>query len=98
MRKNEKAKIKIKPKYGFGREDNGDKLKWPKGYEELESENRKKLTSKGIIYEVKLLDWIEREDLEADGNFLKTFIQKGEKKEWEKPTEIDEITINLRLF
>ena len=53
---------------------------------------------KGIIYEVKLLDWIERVDIEADGNFLKTFIQKAEKKEYEKPAENDEITINIRIY
>ena len=53
---------------------------------------------KGVIYEVKLLDWVERIDIEADGNFLKTFILKAEKKEYEKPTENDEITINVKAF
>jgi len=71
MRKSEKAKIKIKKKYGFGRKNEVEKLRFPPGYEE--GDNREKLMKKGIIYEVKLLDWIEREDIEADGNFLKTF-------------------------
>jgi FKBP-type peptidyl-prolyl cis-trans isomerase len=52
MRKGEKSKIKIKKKYGFGRKENVDKLKFPKGYEEEGSDNRKRLMSKGIIYEV----------------------------------------------
>ncbi len=30
--------------------------------------------TKGIIYEVKLLDWIERVDIEGDGNFIKKTI------------------------
>lgn len=96
MRKNEKAKIKIQKKYAFGRKQNVDKLRFPIGYEE--GENRELLLKKGIIYEVKLLDWIERVDIEADGNFLKTFIQKAEKKEYEKPAENDEITINIRIY
>ena len=97
MRKNEKAKIKIKRKYGFGRKANIDKLRFPKGYDEVDSENRKRLMTKGIIYEVKLLDWIERQDIEADGNFLKTFTRKAEKKEWETPKEIDEIKVNISI-
>ena len=32
MRLGEKAKIKIKRKYGFGRKENVDKLKFPPGY------------------------------------------------------------------
>ena len=55
MRKNETAKIKIKKKYGFGRKENVDKLKFPQGYEDENSEERKRLMTKGIIYEVKLL-------------------------------------------
>ena len=40
MRKNEKAKIRIKKKkYGFGRKENRDKLKFPSGYEAVESES-----------------------------------------------------------
>ena len=87
MRKNEKAKIKIKKKYGFGRVQNMDKLRFPPGYEEEGSEKRQRLISKGVIYEVKLLDWIERVDIEADGNFLKTFSEKPKKGEWETPSE-----------
>ena len=36
MRKNEKAKIKIQKKYGFGRKENVDKLRFPVGFEEGE--------------------------------------------------------------
>ena len=96
MRQGEKAKIKIKRKYGFGRKENVDKLSFPKGYEE--GENKERLLKKGIIYEVKLVDWIERIDLEADGNFLKTFIQKPPNKEWERPSEIDEINFSLKVY
>ena len=79
MRKNEKAKIRIKKKkYGFGRKDKLDIRKFPKGYETLSTDSatkeeiqardeaRKRLISKGIIYEVKLLDWIERVNVLKD--------------------------------
>lgn len=97
MRKNEKAKIKIKRKYGFGRKENVDKLKFPLGYEE-EGPKRERLMKKGIIYEVKLLDWVERVDIEANGNFLKTFIHKPESKEWERPSDRDEISVSFKIF
>ena len=94
MRQGEKSKIKIKHKFGFGRKENVDKLRFPSGYE-VEGEKREKLMKKGIIYEVKLLDWIERIDIEANGNLLKTFINKPSLKEWERPSEIDEITCSI---
>jgi hypothetical protein len=45
-----------------------------------------------------LLDWIERNDIEADGNFLKVFINKPPKKDYEKPNEKDEINANIRMY
>jgi len=36
-------------------------------------------------------------DLEGDGNFLKTWIDKGEKKQWERPSEKDEIDISYSV-
>ena len=51
-----------------------------------------------VFYEVKLLDWTERVDIEANGDFIKTFITKPLKKEWEKPTDRDEITLNAKIY
>lgn len=110
MRKNEKAKIRIKKKkYGFGRKGNADKLRIPPGYEapldpdseegKKQLEKRERLFKKGLIYEVKLLDWVDRTDIEADGNFLKTVLKPASsKKEWEKPSERDEFIIDARLY
>jgi hypothetical protein len=61
-------------------------------------ERRQRLMSKGIIYEVKLLDWIERVDIDANGNFLKTTIVHAAKKEWEKPSETDEVEVSVKLY
>jgi len=41
------------------------------GGEPVMSELRQRLFSKGIIYEVKLHDWIDRTDLLGDGCLLK---------------------------
>ena len=54
------------------RKQNREVMILPPGFEDQEGEKYKKLMSKGLIYEVKLLDWTERVDLEADGNFIKT--------------------------
>ena len=97
MRLGEKAKIKIKRKYGFGRKENVDKLKFPPGYEE-EGENRQRLITKGIIYEVKLLDLVERIDIEANGNLLKSYIKKPPTKEWERPSDRDEIHFSIKAY
>lgn len=95
MRINETAKIRIKKKkYGFGRKQQVDKLRFPIGYE-VEGEPRTRLMKKGIIYEVKLIGWEDRTDIEADGNFVKTLVTVPDKKEWEKPTDRDELVFNL---
>lgn len=53
---------------------------------------------KGIIYEVKLVDWVERIDIEANGNLLKTYIKKPETKEWEHPNERDEVVFSIKAY
>ncbi|CDW79222.1 peptidyl-prolyl cis-trans isomerase fkbp62-like [Stylonychia lemnae] len=97
MRQGEKAKIKIKKKYGFGRKENVDKLKFPVGYQE-QGEKRERLMTKGIIYEVRLVDWVERVDIEANGNLMKTFLTKPSQREWEKPSEKDEVLISMSYY
>ena len=109
MRKNETAKIRIKKKkYGFGRKLKTEDLIFPEGYDEpkeveteegkAQLERRKRLMSKGIIYEVKLHDWIERVDIEGDGYFIKTTLVPSAKKEWEKPADFDEIEVSVKLY
>ena len=58
MREGEKAKIKSKKKYAFGRPGEVDKLIFPSGYKT--GEGREKITSKGVIYEVELVKFIPR--------------------------------------
>ena len=58
MRKGEKSKIKIQKKYAFGRKENVDKLRIPTSIST--EEEKQQLLSKGVIYEVELLDWTPR--------------------------------------
>jgi hypothetical protein len=89
MRKNEHAKIRIKKKHAFGRIGEIDKLRFPPGYslEEKDSERRAKITSKAVIYEVTMLDWVERMDMEANGLMYKEVFKTALKKEYELPNE-----------
>ena len=54
MRIGERAKIKIKKRFAFGRQGELDKLIFPKKC------NREKITSKGVIYQVELLSLVAR--------------------------------------
>lgn len=59
------------------------------------------MRSKGVIYEVKLNSWVERYNLDGENSapkFLKTYIRKADKPEWEKPDGIDEVIVNLKAF
>jgi hypothetical protein len=89
MRKDERAKIRITKKFAFGRPGEVDKLRFPVGYSDSEAdkERREKLLSKNIIYEVTLLDWIHRMDLDADTLVFKEFVKEAGKKEYELPNE-----------
>lgn len=60
MRKGEGAKIRIKRKHGFGRALRVDELKFPKGYDQEGSEGRNRLITETIVYEVELVDYVER--------------------------------------
>jgi FKBP-type peptidyl-prolyl cis-trans isomerase 2 len=101
MRKGEKAKVKIQKKYSFGRKELREKLIWPKGFEPPEennaSENHTRLLEKGVIYEVELVDWTERVDVNGDSVFIKEIISKSAKKSYMKPKEIDEVTIDIKI-
>jgi len=97
MRKNEVAKIRIKKKkYGFGRKLQVEKLRFPPGFQE-EGESRTRLLSKGVIYEVHLLDWTDRTDIDGNGCFLKTIVTPADYKEYQKPTERDEVVITVSV-
>jgi len=97
MRKGEISKIRMKKIHGFGRPLKIDELKFPVDYSEEGSDGRKRLVGETIIYEVELIDFIERQDIEANGIFYKLFSEKCHKNEWETPSDRDEIKYSLTI-
>lgn len=78
-----------------------DKLRFPPGFstEERDAERREKLTTKGVIYDVVLLDWIDRTDMEGNSLVYKQWVSKAPKKEFELPNEpFDEVTYNIHVW
>lgn len=101
MRKGEKAKIRMKKKYAFGRPGEVDKLRFPKGFttEPQDEERRQKLLTKSVIYEVHLIDWIERNDVDADGMIFKQLITKARRNEHEHATDhLDVACFDVRFY
>lgn len=90
MREGERAKLKIKRKYAFGRPGEVDKLVFPPNY--TEGDRREKLISKAVIYEVELVKFILRQDIEHNGSIFKqTLTQPTDKHDIECPCELDDI-------
>ena len=87
MRKNEKSKIRIQKKYAFGRPGEVEALRFPPGFSESaeDAERRAKITTKAVIYEVTLIDWVERTDMDANTMLYKQTVKKASKKEFELP-------------
>ena len=101
MRKNERAKIRIQKKHAFGRIGEIDKLRFPNGFssDEKDAERRTKLTTKAVIYEVTMLDWVARMDMEANGLMYKEQFTKAAKKEYELPNEeFDEVSYKMHIW
>ena len=76
-------------------------MRFPPGFslEEQDAECRAKITSKAVIYEVTLLDYTERMDMEANTMFYKQSLNKAKKSEFEMPNgELDEITVNMKIW
>lgn len=84
----------IKAKWGYGKEENQDKLVFPKGQEE--GEKAAKLRKRRIFYEVVLHDWIVRHDVDGDGLIIKTIHDRG--VGYDRPIDFDEITLDLKTY
>jgi hypothetical protein len=93
MRRGEKSLIMIKPKWGFAREEGQGVLKYPLGWDT--PDKIEILKKRRIYYEVKLLDWNVKHDLDGDGLIIKSIFNKG--VGYDRPFEFDEITISLRI-
>lgn len=94
MRVGEKAKLRIKKKYAFGRPGEVEKLTFPQGYEE--GDRREKITTKAVIYEVELLQFIPRQDIEHNGSIFKQVLEpQTERYDHETPSNLDEVSATI---
>jgi hypothetical protein len=101
MRKGETSKIRIKKKFAFGRPGEVEALRMPHGYSELpaDAERIQKLKTKQVIYEVTLIDFVVRQDMEANGKYYKQVWKKARKNEFELPnTPLDEVVFSVKCF
>jgi len=52
-----------------------------------------------LIYEVTLVEWVERNDVDADGKIFKQIVTKARRNEHEHATDtLDVVTFDLRFF
>lgn len=101
MRKGERAKLRMKKKYAFGRPGAIDKIRWPKGFSDSpeDAERREKITSKSVIYDVTLVDWVDRIDVDAQGQIFKQTLTKARRNEHEHANEeADQVQFNMRIY
>jgi hypothetical protein len=60
---------------------------------------REKLLSKAVIYDLTLVDLVERHDLEANGNYYKQVWTKPSKKEYEHAVnDLDEFVFSVKMW
>ncbi len=94
MRKGERSLIMVKPKWGYARPEGQGILQYPQGWDT--KEGRTMLQKRRIYYEVKLVDWEVRHDLDGDGMIIKTIHNKG--VGYDRPFEFDEMTLDVKTY
>ena len=94
MRRGEKSLIMIKPKWGYGRQEVQGIIRYPDGWDT--PEGREILGKRRVYFEVTLLDWAVKHDLDGDGLLIKTIFNKG--VGYDRPFDFDEFTIDLKIY
>jgi len=92
MRKDEQSLIMVKPKWGYNHPEYFDQVEIPAGWEE----KKNVLRSRRAFFEVRLLDWIVRHDLNADGNIMKTIVKKG--VGYDRPSPNDQLCLDIKAY
>jgi hypothetical protein len=54
------------------------------------------ISKRRVYYELKLIDWAIRHDLDGDGLLLKTILNRG--TGLDRPFDFDEIKVDLKIF
>ena len=94
MRIGEKARIMIKPKWGYNCLLNRDKVFFPRGWD---TEDRKQILKKRrVFFEVLMHEWTVRHDIQGDGLLIKTILKRG--RGFDRPSLKDTIVCNLKIY
>lgn len=94
MRKGERARIMMKPKYGYAYEKSKDIMFFPRGW--TEGDKKEALLTRRVFFEIYMHDWVTRHDLNADGIFIKAIHEKGDG--FLKPSQFDFVKFKLRMY
>ena len=94
MRRGEKSLIMVKPKWGYGKPEVQGLLTYPQGWDT--PEKRETLAKRRTFFEVTLLDWSVKHDLDGDRMIIKTIFDKG--VGYDRPFDFDEFTIDLKIY
>ena len=93
MRKGERARVMVKPKYGYAYKSK-EPIFFPRGW--TDEDKKQQLMSRRVFFEIKMHEWTVRHDLNADGIFVKTVKAKGQG--FHKPVYFDEVTFKVKMF
>lgn len=94
MRKGEKAKVMVKPAWGYAMPEYTNEVQFPKGWES--GDRRELLLRRRAFFEIKLHDWTIRNDVDGDGKIVKTVHSRG--YGMDRPGDFDEIQLALKIF
>lgn len=94
MRREERSLIMIKPKWAYGRPESQGLLRYPAGWDN--PEGRETIGKRRVYFEVKLLDWCVKHDLDGDSSIIKSIFNKG--IGYDRPYNYDEFTIDLKIY
>ena len=100
MRKGEKARIILEPKYGFRKvqfEKVGRYLDQKNCTCDINNELFEKLVKSTLIYEIELINFEKMYDLTGKRNLMKRIIQNPTKNKLNRPCEDSEVKINVIL-
>ena len=94
MRRGEKARIMIKPAWGYNCEKNRDVVFFPRGWDTVE--RKEMLKKRRVFFDVILHDWIVRHDILGNGLLVKALNSRG--RGFDRPSQWDEIKMNLKIY
>lgn len=94
MRKGEKARIMIKPAWGYNSDKNREVVFFPRGWDQ--GAKKEALMKRRVFFEVVLHDWVTRHDILGNGLLVKTLLEKG--RGFDRPAAADHVKINLKMY